>query len=446
MTLIWFCSLLPVSVIASLAIVARLLSRSWTHPATLFPSIWAAHALMPLLLAPDLPLYPSGLWWIAMACFSVQTGAFLSAPPTRKQSSDLAAAKLRERLRHAALRPMVTTALCLLPVAILSGYLTIDAANRSLASLTSIQGLARMASASSVFRYMAKFYRPNLAVQFFSSAIYLAPVLGGVIYALRRNCKHSLIAFSTFSPALFVTATQTTKAAVLLAAVYWIAGYLACTEYTGGRPSGKKVIALLALACLLTGGLIGTAESLRSGSVPTLPRVLAALNTDRTRTMVFGHMFVFTQWFDESFQAPLEPTYGAFTFAGPADLMGLSTRVAGLFSDSKYITSLTSTSNIYTYFRGLLQDFTMPGALLFLFAGGVFGGWAYRGAREFRIARMPWLMLYIASALWYFGSVFTYNSLIVAFVAFVACWRMATRPLRTEPRCASRRVPCPAYL
>ncbi len=443
MTDTWFYSLIPATVIAILAIMARVLSRSWTHPATLFSSFWALHALLVQLLIPELPVYPSGLWFIAVACLAVQAGAFITAPPSRARASYLAKARMRQDLQSKLLRSMIVSVAYLLPVGFISAYFTLEAGHRSLDNLTSMKKLAIMATANTVFRYSAKYYSPNLIVQFFSSAIYLLPIFGGIIIALRRNRWHTLIAFGTFLPAIFVTATQTTKAAVLASLMFWIGSYLACTEYTGGRPSGRRVVSLALMIGILLASVFGAAESLRSGMAPTPDNILRSAGTGRARTTAFGHMFVFTQWFDDAFQEPPPPTYGSYTFAGPADLLGLSTKASGVYKEASQLQVFKTTSNIYTYFRGLIEDFTIVGALVFLFALGLVAGWAYHGSREFRIERMPWIMLYNAWVLWFVVSIFTYNSLILALVLFFGYWRLATRSRRVEPTRATETTPCP---
>jgi len=435
--------MIPVAVIAGLAIIARLASHSWTHPAALFPLIWTVHTVLPTLLAPDLPLYPSGIWWIALSCFAVQTGAFVTAPPTREPQNETAQRTIRTHLQTYTLRPLIVASICLCPVAILSAYFTIDASHRSLDNFTSFKALAKSAAAITVFRYAvsSKLYRPNLVVQFLFAANYMEPLVGGVIFALRRNRKDVLISFITILPALFVTVTQTTKASVLVAGVYWITAYVGSAEYIGGLPRWQRVTKGILLVCILVAILLGTAESLRGGTVPTLPKIVASLKTDRVRLMVFGHVFVFTEWFDESYQLNLEPTYGAYTFAGPADLLGFSARTVGVYSENKHLGS--TNSNVYTYFRELIEDFTAPGALLLLCGAGAFGGWAYRGVGERHIGRLPWVILYDATALWFIVSLFTYNTLIVAFIGFTLYWNVITQPRQLMARKTLRTAPCP---
>lgn len=444
MTETWLYSLVPVTVIVGLSIIARLLSGSWTHPATLFSSVWAAHTLLTVVFAPDLPLYPSGLWFIAIACLSVQCGAFLIAPPARARISAVARARMRSQLQSVVLRPLTIMIIILLPIAIISAFFTIDDAHRSLNSLTSVQNIARLANASTAVRYSSRVYSPNLVVQFFSSAIFLAPTLGGIVYALRRNRWDTLIALGAFLPALFVTATQSTKAGTLFSMMLWVAAYLGCTEFCGRRPSRKKITLALMWMALGIPALIGVSEALRNGEVPTMAQALTSVASGRVKVMAFGHMYAFTQWFDESYESMPAPTFGSYTFAGPANLMGISSRGAGVIPEFRQVEEYRSSTNIYTYFRHFTEDFTLLGSLvLFVFAGAL-GGWGYRGIRLGLISRVAWITIYNASVFNYFGSLFIYNSVGLGAVLFALLWWFLTTATMSKQKIDSRTARSPA--
>jgi oligosaccharide repeat unit polymerase len=412
---------------AVLVVAARMHTRTWTHPATIFPLVWTLHTLMPLLFAPELPIYSSGLWYIALACLAVQCGALLPGDQPRTPSPPFPAHLLCGYLHSTALRPLRIAALCSVPVGLLYGYLTMTPPGQSTGNLFSFDAIAALAAANSALRYTYTNYRPSLFTQFISSAVYLAPALGGIIYALRRTKYDTLISCATFVPAIAVAITQTTKATVLLSGVFWLATYIACTEYTRNRPRTTMVLAGALLAFLLVGCLLGGAEVLRSGDIPTVWAMSDALASERAQTAVLGDTVAFSHWYERSFDSDTQSTYGTLTFAGPADLLGLQIREAGVYTESVEVGTEGSESNVYTYLRGLIQDFTLFGALVVLFLAGLAGGWAYCAARAQSVAAMPVLASFHAFSIWYLVSIFSYNSLIVALAGLTVCWSLAIR-------------------
>ena len=84
------------------------------------------------------------------------------------------------------------------------------------------------------------------------------------------------------------------------------------------------------------------------------------------RSSMTGSFSAFTQWFHQ--YDAINYKWGINTFAGPFELLGISNRVQGFYLD--FIEVGKSNINIYTAFRGLLEDFGFFGTSLFLFILG----------------------------------------------------------------------------
>jgi oligosaccharide repeat unit polymerase len=66
--------------------------------------------------------------------------------------------------------------------------------------------------------------------------------------------------------------------------------------------------------------------------------------------------------------------WGGLTFSGAFDFLGFRRRVIGTYAD--YVNTIGSEdTNIFTMFRGLIEDFTLPGAAIVC---GLFGYWSGR--------------------------------------------------------------------
>src|SRR5262249_22704706 len=72
-------------------------------------------------------------------------------------------------------------------------------------------------------------------------------------------------------------------------------------------------------------------------------------------------------------------------------------------------------SNIFTAFRGLLQDFTFPGAVLLSFVSGMVAAVAYGKTVAGSMRYIPLLAGYYAFVLWSpIVSILNYNSVLLA--------------------------------
>jgi hypothetical protein len=149
-------------------------------------------------------------------------------------------------------------------------------------------------------------------------------------------------------------------------------------------------------------------------------------------------MTVFSQWLAEYWSQPIDPTLGSVTFAGPLEMLGFGHRIPGLF-DSVIDLVAGDTSNIYTAFRPLIQDFTIPGALAVLALLGFIGGLGFRLVAAGRWSGAPLLLISYVTIFWSPITWFwIYNSLTGTVVAvglivfFIRLWRSQKAPIQRE--------------
>jgi hypothetical protein len=146
-------------------------------------------------------------------------------------------------------------------------------------------------------------------------------------------------------------------------------------------------------------------------------------------TSAFGHMTVFSQWLAEYTAVDFDPTLGRVTFAGPLEILGFGERIPGLF-DTIIDLVAGETSNIFTGFRPLIQDFGIPAALMILALVGFVGGVGFRLVAAGNWSAVPLLLIAYVTILWSPITWFwIYNSLTVsvfgigALVVLVRIWR-----------------------
>ena len=123
---------------------------------------------------------------------------------------------------------------------------------------------------------------------------------------------------------------------------------------------------------------------------------------------------------------------GAYTFAGAFDLLGIKPRQIGVYEELQTLAGGEDT-NIYTLFRGLIQDFTLPGASLFGVLLGIVAGGAARSGSTSHGRNLLVLAGYYAFILFSpIISLFTYNGLILAWVVAALVLGFRTRQRAPE--------------
>ena len=196
-----------------------------------------------------------------------------------------------------------------------------------------------------------------------------------------------------------------------------MAGFLTMRviENEQSRHTTKRLIRLILLFALVGIFMNGVEEQLRVAATPTLFSAFQdRAFLERTRTIYLGHLAAFSAWFDTYLKQMGGATFGARTFAGPLNLLGISTRVTGVYTTFVFVGGGPGKTNIYTAQRGVIEDFTLVGAEVWYFLLGILGGFAYRGCRKRQILAVPGLLTYYLWTGWYVVSAFTYNSVCLA--------------------------------
>ncbi|MEO5903578.1 MAG: O-antigen polymerase [Gemmatimonadaceae bacterium] len=405
------------------AVMMRVLTGTFLNPGSFFSLVWCFAGILPLVLAPHEQVGWNAMAWLIGASIAVSAGAFIgNGGFSTRRIRRPAPATDRELLLFGWMLAMSVALGMGSNVAFLAG------SSIAWSDLFDITKLVIVSNQLYVQRY-AEVGAP--APPFLSQAllpfVYLAPAVGGIYFVLRREKKWKLLALGSYVPAVAVTILQTTKAAMLFAIVLWLSGYFA-TRLRFGKLAvftrGHLVVAAV-LGSVLTGFFfaVGLAR-MASTDVALLDVVLVKLVTS-----AFGHMTVFSQWLAEYWHQPFDPSLGRITFAGPLEMLGISQRIPGLF-DSVVDLIAGESSNIYTAFRPLIQDFTIPGALAILGLLGFVGGVGFRSVAAGRWSGVPFLLASYATIFWTPITWFwIYNSLTATVVAvgmmvfFIRVWR-----------------------
>lgn len=395
------------------AAAMRAAHGTWLNPSAFFALWWCVAGILPMLATPDDAVSPGTIVFLLAACMSVSAGAAIGN------------GGLKTRLfieRPFPSRFELKTLKILMIVALIGGMGSnvayALASGVALRDLLNIQQLVIVSNQLYVARYAA----PDAVVPpppFLSQAllpfVFLAPALGGMVFVLSRRNLTRILALASLTPAIAVTVLQNTKAAVLFAGILWASSYFAARLRLGRIAVFTKVHVAVAAGL----GAVVTVFFIFISLARLASTDLGLLDVVRMKlfSAAFGHMTVFSHWLGDYWAHDnIAPTLGGYTLGGPLEMLGIRTRIPGIFTEFVDL-AIGDTSNVHTAFRFLIEDYTIPGALAALGAVGLIGGVSFRLVAAGRWAAVPVLMGTYATIMWTpIAWFWVYNSLTATIV------------------------------
>jgi oligosaccharide repeat unit polymerase len=418
---------LPCLVLIILAAVARQVRGSWLSPGPLIALVWAVYVTACLVLT-DYTVYASGIWIVVLFVFSIQFGTVLSEGLDARSTysgNDCAIgpetlAIWQNRSRRFGLLFAVAGLVGCVHLLFLS--LVKFSLDFSLLSMLSLGHLW------SVARYQRGEVEP-WSVRLLIMWVYPSVLLAGISFALAPNRARKWQALTPLVPAALIGTIFAARAGLLISVICWFSGLFAVRyRQTGGTYALFQRKLVLSLVLLIIGGLlffvgIDTVRTFQGGDLKV------GTDAPRLSKYFFGAVPAFADWVHTSEEQGM--TMGAFTFAGVFDLLGVRPREIGVYQELQTLAGGEET-NIYTVFRGLIQDFTLPGGVLFGVLLGIVAGTAARPGSTNQLRNVMVLAGYYAFVIYSpVISLFVYNGLILAWgvAALVLGFRTHQRPL-----------------
>lgn len=429
----WAASVILVAVLVIIVLVSRVLSKSWFAPGSFFGVYWLVMTGAPLLFAPDFYVHAGAVGWVVLSVVVVLLGSLLGQ--ALGSGGKLVPLSLGSRV----IRPLRWAVLVSSALGMGVVVVHLAAFGLSLSVFTSVTDLAQAGRSFSVARYSEGYSGPLLA-RALLVPMYLACPLGGVLAGLSNVKLDRRLGLMPFIPVLGVMAILTTKATLLMSAAFWVGGLLAACVLQRRQFSDimgpRGIVRLLAAGAGAFGLFVGTSMARYGWSGWDL----ALRVVDKLRLYAFGHLGGLSRWFEESAWRVSEPAWGSRTVAGLSDALGLAEREQGIFQVFAVL-SPTRSTNIFTFHRGLIEDFTIPGAILVLFVVGLVAGRAFARLRRGRARGLGVVILFYAFTLFSFvTSLLNYNSLVlVSLILVIGAWMFAHR-LRATPAALTHSV------
>ena len=256
----------------------------------------------------------------------------------------------------------------------LAAAYTIRSTGSSVTSALSLSGLFQAGNQAAVERYGGtSTLSPPLV-----SLLLMVTFTGALVapYWLlcgRRRFPRRVVSMLPVAGAAADAVATTARTGMVIAAALWAGSYVACRALTG-NPVRLRVLTVVRVAACAAAGLLlfGAIAFIRVGG----PDARGAWRVPaKTEAYAFGYLPAFSAWQaseeDPSFQfTPQEPQWGALTFNGIAKYAGADAQDNRPYPESVTVDQQGDSTNIYTAWRGLIADFTLPGAMLFMLAAG----------------------------------------------------------------------------
>lgn len=402
----WMACLLISCSFLGLWALCRRIQGSWVSPGAMLCGFWFFGSLLPLFFTAFFPIPLIGylLLFAFVVCGVIGSSLAMLAgvPEVQPALPDLDA---RIRLWDRAYVLGLAFG-CVTPA--LLYYLAV-----SQFGTTDLMLLARQVT---VARYTGDFSQP-LSVSLLTMCLYFAALMGGLLCGLRPPTGRQLGRYLLWMlPLLLAGLIQTTKASALYGGFLWGAAYLGGLTLRDGAKSVQLGRLMTTVTALMGIGFVFVFVGLLARYGTTDPeRALQYL--PNAAVYFVGHMSGLGHWAQTGLMLP-ENAGGAYTFAGIFDILHIHTRIGGLYEDMVVFPNGQMT-NIYTAFRSAIEDFTLPGALLFFTLLSFLGGLGWVGMRRGRpgagILCVAFLTYVFASPI---TSAFVYNTNIGALVLF----------------------------
>lgn len=384
--------------------VAR--SRDARNPATWFASVWLVAIVPSVPLAPE-AVSAATLLLVAAFVATVTLGSLLGGLRSRLSPGDgfdVAVAG----------RPAFAASAAGGLAGALAAALYVRASGTSVGELASGSAWIAMAARFSVARYHESYVEP-LEIRLLLSVLYFGALFAGLLASVSRTRLQFAVAFAPSISAAVVTLITTAKAPLMLSALLTVSAHLATRSgSTARRRPWARVTALASAAASVALGSLFLRYAQDDG-------MSAASDVGRSiASYALGHAGALTAWLEWEGPFGASPSLGRNSIAGAFAVAGLMRRSAGHYTELP-LNSLAEGSNVFTALRGLVEDFTLPGALLVALASAFV---AQRSFRRAEARKGRWTDVVTLAAFYSFVgwspiiSIFNYNSIVAAFAAF----------------------------
>jgi hypothetical protein len=385
-------SWIPVFLLLGFTLYLRVWAGSWFVPGPFFGLLWFGF-LAGSLLAVDHRVPGLGTWALVSLIAAVQIGSMLGETGNEEETlSPPERAQLQRRTRlHAWRATLLLTLVALAGLTYFAWY-----SMNLFQQQVSFTSLIPMAAKWTLLRYDG--FLDPWPLRLAAVWVYPPALVGGILFSLSQHLRDKAVALLSLLPVLLLTALSGGRSAFLVGLACWLGGHWSaragrvdlCRSHVSRsevdrNPVGRSRV-LSSLTGLKSGFLLGFGalallllflgvDSLRGAKEDSDVRDFSLeFRSGQVRNYMFGMPAAFAEWFDSDQHHAAQ--WGALTLPGPFAVLGIHARTLGTYTDSASTVGIEGT-NVFTIFRGLVEDFTLGGAFLICGLWGFLGGRTY---------------------------------------------------------------------
>ena len=336
-------------------------TSSWFSIARIHTAIWLALYLGYCICSGGDDLKCYGVLWLILSCFFILIGEKMGEQGVKQSNSlqqPITASKKRDRL-------WLFGIIFLTGVSLVGNVAEVYAYGFSLNDLLSLSRLLNMSNQIAVMRYSG--FEISSVVTLLQNHKYVACLIGGYYFLSCKKIIKKLVCCLPFIPVILNVLIENTKAGVIASAILFCIGLMIGYETIHlryPRLSIRRALRFLIAGGVLLGLLI-FAMVIRIGKINSETLSIVA---DKFIVYAFGNVKAFDMWLSDLYQFD-GLSFGLNTFMAPFNLLGLVTRKQGVYD---FVDGVES--NVFSGYRGVIEDFGLFGGLLFVLLMGYIGG------------------------------------------------------------------------
>ncbi len=393
----------PIILIAISATISKHITKTWLSPGAFFSICWAFFLIAPMIFASEYEIDIFGLWFISIFNMALVAGSIIAYHPYSYDKNGINNVLIEENHKMVNSFFLIFTLIGFVGICLLLQF-----ASDIYISDYNVNWMA-IPNLIAIDRYSDNVNYPTL-IKYSLYFIYPANLLGGILYGKGQQSK--ILNFFLFIPlfeAILLGIIEGARTSILLGLVLFISAWLSTfiIRDFSNKPKRPylKIIFILSVILISFTFFFILIQWLRQG----MDTIIVDLLIDRIRAYFFGYLAAFSQWISSDHS--IDIFGGLITFAGPFNFVGIMERPLG-FYESISIGEGVST-NIFTAFRGLTIDFTIPGSIILAFLIGFVFQFFFQKNSQIRLLNTLPLSIFYAFTLYSpLISIFHYNSIL----------------------------------
>jgi len=395
---------------------------TWLTPSGIFSLFWFIFTFVPLIILMEVPVNPLAILFITVSVILFSwTSFFFRWNKAFKLNNYKQYANIIYDTKF--LRIVLWSSICIASYSTIAqvlaqGFTVSDLINHPL--LTS-------------GKYTQMRYEEKLKGTIFNSLStlfsYLGVLVGGLVFGSSLKKKTKRLALLCFLPPILIMFTQGAKGLLFLAIFFFLGSLMVASFFNKKIKlfNSKNVVKIFKISILV---FVGLYFSFLSRGLQNVSNFGILFNRLRRLfgSYTMAHLYAFSDWFTAYLGGKTDIVYDitnnyfgfyTFYFFGK-HFVRKEDLIMGTYQEY-YIFEDVLQSNIYTIFRGFIQDYTLVGALFFIIINGFILNLIFY---QFLIKQKPvvtsaicvFMIGYIYNTLYI--SLLTWNITIIVFIIF----------------------------